>query len=203
MKIEFFYSHSCTKAEKNFERLTKVAANLVPDSPVHKLKIQPEVLGEKSAFYRSSSIYINGEILELDKRDSHDMSHPAHKTERAIPTWLIEAGILRTLNPKGLLFLCVANSARSQIGEGIAHQLAPSDVLVQSAGSHPTSVRPEATIVLSELGIDTSKHTSKNVSEIAPNTVDTVITLCNEEECPTFLGKAHRIHWGLPDPAHC
>ena len=79
--------------------------------------------------------------------------------------------------------------------------LAPQDVRVQSAGSHPTSVRPEAVAVLSELGIDTSGHSSKNVSEIDPATVDTVITLCAEEECPVFLGKAHRIHWGLPDPA--
>lgn len=117
------------------------------------------------------------------------------------PEWMLEAAVLRELKPRGLLFLCVANSARSQMGEGVARLLAPSDVLVQSAGSHPTGVRPEAAKVLAELGIDTSRHSSKNVSKIDPETVDTVITLCGEEECPLFLGQARRLHWGLPDPA--
>ena len=60
------------------------------------------------------------------------------------------------LQPRGFLFLCAANSARSQIGEGLARKLAPTTVKVQFAGSRPTSVRPEAVAVLSELGIDAS-----------------------------------------------
>lgn len=102
---------------------------------------------------------------------------------------------------KGILFLCVANSARSQIAEGVARSMAPSGVKVWSAGSRPTSVRPEAIAVLKEIGIDISNHRSKAVAEIPPAEVDTVITLCGEEECPLFLGKATRLHWGLPDPA--
>ena len=101
----------------------------------------------------------------------------------------------------GILFLCVANSARSQMAEGIARSLAPPGVTVWSAGSHPTSVRPEAIAVLREIGIDISGYRSKSVTEIPPSEVDTVITLCGEEECPVFLGKARRLHWGLPDPA--
>ena len=102
---------------------------------------------------------------------------------------------------KGILFLCVANSARSQMAEGIARGLLPSDVKVWSAGSRPTSVCPEAIAVLKEIGIDISAHCSKAVAEIPAAEVDTVITLCGEEECPLFLGTATRIHWGLPDPA--
>jgi protein-tyrosine-phosphatase len=102
---------------------------------------------------------------------------------------------------KGILFLCVANSARSQLAEGIARKLLPAAVKVWSAGSRPTSVRPEAIAVLKEIGIDISGHRSKAVAEIPATEVDTVITLCGEEECPLFLGKAERIHWGLPDPA--
>lgn len=102
---------------------------------------------------------------------------------------------------KGILFLCVANSARSQIAEGLARALAPKGVAVWSAGSQPTSVRPEAIAVLQEIGIDISGHHSKHVAAIAPAGVDTVITLCAEEECPLFLGEATRLHWGLPDPA--
>jgi protein-tyrosine-phosphatase len=102
---------------------------------------------------------------------------------------------------QGILFLCVANSARSQMAEGIARALAPEGTRAWSAGSHPTTVRPEATTVLQEIGIDISHHYSKAVAEIPTEEIDTVITLCGEEECPLFLGKATRLHWGLPDPA--
>jgi protein-tyrosine-phosphatase len=102
---------------------------------------------------------------------------------------------------KGVLFLCVANSARSQMAEGIARSLAPVGTKLWSAGSRPTSVRPEAITALKEIGIDISRHRAKAVAEIPAAEVDTVITLCGEEECPLFLGKATRLHWGLPDPA--
>jgi len=125
---------------------------------------------------------------------------PGGETE-ARPSWEAEAAALRAAPPRGVLFLCVANSARSQLAEGIARSLAPAGVTVWSAGSQPTRVRPEATAALAEIGIDISHHRSKSVSEIPAAQVDTVITLCGEEECPVFLGKARRLHWGLPDPA--
>jgi len=102
---------------------------------------------------------------------------------------------------KGVLFLCVANSARSQMAEGLARAMWPSAVRVWSAGSRPTSVRPEAVQVLAEIGIDISGHRSKSVAEIPAAEVDTVVTLCGEEECPVFLGQATRLHWPFPDPA--
>jgi arsenate reductase len=102
---------------------------------------------------------------------------------------------------KGILFLCVANSARSQMAEGIARSVAPAGLRVWSAGSSPTRVRPEAIAVLREIGVDISHHRSKAVAEIPASEVDTVITLCAEEVCPVYLGSARRIHWGLPDPA--
>jgi protein-tyrosine-phosphatase len=102
---------------------------------------------------------------------------------------------------KGILFLCVANSARSQLAEGIARSILPAGTKAWSAGSHPTSVRPEAVAVLKEIGIDISHHRSKAVAEIPAAEVDTVVTLCTEQECPLFLGDATRLHWGLPDPA--
>ena len=102
---------------------------------------------------------------------------------------------------KGILFICVANSARSQMAEGIARSLAPREMKIWSAGSLPTKVRPEAIAVLKEIEIDISRHHSKAVADIPLSEIDTVITLCAEEECPLFLGKARRLHWGLPDPA--
>ena len=101
----------------------------------------------------------------------------------------------------GVLFLCVANSARSQMAEGLARSMFGAKVRVQSAGSKPSRVNPYALEVMKEVGIDLASHRSKSVEAIDPATVDTVITLCAEEVCPVFLGKARRIHWGLPDPA--
>ncbi|MDX2020903.1 MAG: arsenate reductase ArsC [Deltaproteobacteria bacterium] len=102
---------------------------------------------------------------------------------------------------KSILFLCVANSARSQMAEGLARSLFSSDTLVQSAGSEPSKVNPYAIEVMRELGLDLTTHHSKSVQSIDAAKVDTVITLCAEEVCPAFLGKARRLHWPIPDPA--
>jgi len=105
------------------------------------------------------------------------------------------------MRPRHILFLCAANSARSQMAEGIARSLAPPGVNVSSAGSSPSSVRPEAVRVLKEIGIDISGHRSRGLDSIDAGSVDAVITLCAEEVCPAFPGKVVRLHWGLPDPA--
>lgn len=102
---------------------------------------------------------------------------------------------------RGVLFLCVANSARSQMAEGIARHLAGDRLRVQSAGSAPSRVNPLAVRALAEIGIDISRQRSKAVEEIDAATVDTVVTLCAEEVCPVYLGEARRLHWPLPDPA--
>jgi arsenate reductase len=102
---------------------------------------------------------------------------------------------------RGLLFLCVANSARSQMAEGIARNLAGGRVRVQSAGSSPSRVNPLAVRALAEIRIDASLQRSKSVDEVDRSAVDTVITLCAEEVCPAYLGAARRLYWPLPDPA--
>ena len=101
----------------------------------------------------------------------------------------------------GWLFLCVANSARSQMAEGLARRRFGNTILIQSAGSEPSTVNPYAIEVMRELGVDLSSHRSKSVSTIDPASVRTVITLCAEEVCPAFLGGAERLHWPIPDPA--
>jgi arsenate reductase len=87
------------------------------------------------------------------------------------------------------------------MAEGIARSLAPLGVSVSSAGSKPSRVNPLAIRALDEIGLDIRGHCSKDVGSIEAAGVDAVITLCAEEACPVFLGKAHRVHWGLPDPA--
>ena len=105
-----------------------------------------------------------------------------------------------TRKPGSILFLCVANSARSQMAEGLARRLFPG-VRIQSAGSRPGRVNPYAVAALAEVGIDAGGHRSKHVQDIDPASVGLVITLCAEEVCPLFLGQAERLHWPIPDPA--
>jgi arsenate reductase (thioredoxin) len=100
-----------------------------------------------------------------------------------------------------ILFLCVANSARSQMAEGLARRLLGARVAVQSAGSAPSRVNPYAIEVMREVGVDLTTHHSKSVQTIDAATVRTVITLCAEEVCPVFLGTARRLHWPIADPA--
>jgi arsenate reductase (thioredoxin) len=102
---------------------------------------------------------------------------------------------------KSVLFLCVANSARSQMAEGLARRMFGDAVRVQSAGSHPSRVHPLAIAVMAEIGVDLNGHASKSVHTIDPTTVDTVITLCAEEVCPATLGQAMHLHWPILDPA--
>ncbi len=70
-----------------------------------------------------------------------------------------------------------------------------------SAGTHPTKIDARAVLAMREVGIELSGHASKPVDGIDPASVDTVITLCAEEVCPVFLGKARRLHWPIADPA--
>ncbi|WP_438019812.1 VOC family protein [Sorangium sp. So ce315] len=102
---------------------------------------------------------------------------------------------------KTILFLCVANSARSQMAEGLARKLFGSRIAVQSAGSEPSKVNPYAIEVMREVGVDLTTHRSKSVQTIDAATVGTVVTLCAEEVCPVFLGGARRLHWPIQDPA--
>lgn len=99
-----------------------------------------------------------------------------------------------------VLFLCVANSARSQMAEGLARLRFGDAVRVQSAGSAPSRVNPWAVEVMAELGVDLTTHASKSVETIDAATIDLVITLCAEEVCPLSLSRAPRLHWPLPDP---
>ena len=100
-----------------------------------------------------------------------------------------------------ILFLCVANSARSQMAEGLARHLFGSEAEVVSAGSVPTRLNPLATTAMAELGIDIGGHHSKAVSDLEVAGFDLVITLCADEVCPVLPGTVKRLHWPISDPA--
>ncbi len=104
------------------------------------------------------------------------------------------------MHVSSILFLCVANSARSQMAEALARARFGAAVRVQSAGSAPSRVNPYALRALAEVGVPTDGLHSKHVDTIDPASVDLVVTLCAEEQCPLFLGAAPRMSWALPDP---
>jgi arsenate reductase len=103
----------------------------------------------------------------------------------------------------GVLILCTGNSARSQMAEGLLRREAGARWEVHSAGTHPTSVRPEAVAVMNELGIDISRQWSKSVDEFAGREFDFVITVCDHANavCPVFPGNTRRLHWPFEDSA--
>jgi arsenate reductase len=104
---------------------------------------------------------------------------------------------------KRVLILCTGNSARSQMAEGLLRHDAGDGFVVESAGTKPSSVRPEAIAVMKEVGIDITSHLSKHVDEFAGQDFDYVLTVCNnaKESCPVFFGRATRLHHSFNDPA--
>src|ERR671910_1588418 len=102
-----------------------------------------------------------------------------------------------------VLFLCTHNSARSQMVEGLLRHLAGDRFEVMSAGTEATSVRPEATRAMAELGVDISGQSSKALERYLGETFDYVVTVCDDanETCPVFPGARRRLHWSFEDPA--
>lgn len=100
----------------------------------------------------------------------------------------------------GVLFLCVANAARSQLAEGLARTRFGARLRVQSAGSRPSRIHPMAIEVMRERRIDLASHASKLVDSIDRGSVELVITLCAEDVCPVYLAPVRRLHWPIAEP---
>jgi arsenate reductase len=102
-----------------------------------------------------------------------------------------------------VLILCTGNSARSQMAEGLLRHDAGDRFDVESAGTKPSRVRPEAIAVMNELGIDISGQRSKHVDEVAGTAFDYVLTVCDQarEVCPVFPAQTQRLHHAFQDPA--
>ena len=105
-----------------------------------------------------------------------------------------------------ILFLCVGNSARSQIAEGLAREILGKNHVIESAGSIPTGkINPNAVWAMNEIGIDISSQYSKSIEDLEKSFMDNldfVITLCAEEVCPILNNNAKKIHWMNEDPAN-
>lgn len=101
---------------------------------------------------------------------------------------------------KRILFLCVANSARSQMAEGLARSILGDRAIVGSAGSAPTSLNSYAVEVMREIGVDIAHQAAKSVAAVEIEVVDLAVTLCMEEVCPERPGRMRRLHWPVADP---
>ena len=103
---------------------------------------------------------------------------------------------------KKVLFICTGNACRSQIAHGLLRDMAGDRFEVFSAGSHPSRVHPMSVAVMEEVGVDISHHTSDFVDDYLDQGIDIAITVCHNanQSCPTFPGKAERIHWSIDDP---
>jgi arsenate reductase len=112
----------------------------------------------------------------------------------------VDAERIRAMRPRHVLFVCVANTSRSQMAATIARALAPAAVKVSSAGTRPAPIHPLAVEVLAELGFDVRGASSRHLDELAAEDVDLLVNLCDEDVGASFPGKALRVHWPLPDP---
>ena len=105
-----------------------------------------------------------------------------------------------------VLFVCIHNSARSQMAEAFLNKLGDGNFTAESAGIEPGTLNPIVVEAMLELGLDISKNTCDSVERFIPRgeEFDYVITVCDEtsaERCPTFPGATTRLHWGFPDPS--
>jgi len=109
----------------------------------------------------------------------------------------------KSVNKKSVLILCTGNSARSQMAEGLLKHIGGDGLIVRSAGTEPSSVRPEAIKAMAEIGIDISRNRSKSVDEFVDQEFDYVMTVCDnaKENCPYFPAKTKLIHQSFEDPA--
>lgn len=104
-----------------------------------------------------------------------------------------------------VLFICVRNSARSQMAAAFLRRACPNELQVESAGLTPGSINPLAAATMQEVGIDISGNSTQSVFEVfqSGKVFSHVITVCDEtsaEACPIFPGIVKRLHWSIRDP---
>ena len=107
---------------------------------------------------------------------------------------------------RSVLFVCIHNSARSQMAEALLNERCPNDFLAESAGIEPGALNPLAVEAMREIGIDISHKATKSVFDLlkAGRSFEYVVTVCDEsnaEQCPVFPGVATRLHWNFTDPS--
>ena len=141
--------------------------------------------------------------------------HPLNLTT----AWLLVAPTLATaslvkvvarpsfrMTKQRVLFVCIHNSARSQMAEAWLRVICCDFFEAESAGLTPGKLNPLVVQVMAEAGVDIAGHQTQSVDELLQRgkRFDWVVTVCDEasaERCPVFPGSGTRMHWGFPDPS--
>ncbi len=105
-----------------------------------------------------------------------------------------------------VLFVCIHNSARSQMAEAFLNARGGEGFIADSAGLEPGTLNPVVVAAMAERGFDLSGRQTTSVAQVLARgtAYDCVITVCDEanaERCPVFPGAVERLHWGFPDPS--
>ena len=105
-----------------------------------------------------------------------------------------------------VLFVCIHNSARSQMAEAFLNKYGENKYIAESAGLEPGKMNPNVVRVMQELGIDLSRKGTQGVFDLLKRgaSYDAVVTVCDEasaEQCPVFPGPGKRIAWSFEDPS--
>lgn len=208
--IEILVTPDCPNAGTADALARDVAGRIAPATAVVRTVVPDAAQATRLGFPGSPTIRIDGEDIEGRIDGPAGLACRRYADGSGVPPrWLVEARLIRALAPRHILFLCVANSARSQMAEAIARSMAPPGVRISSAGSQPFRVNPFAVRALAEIGIDAAGQRSKSTDDVQADVdrgqappADVVITLCAEEVCPVWLHRAARAHWPHPDPAH-
>ena len=105
-----------------------------------------------------------------------------------------------------VLFVCIHNSARSQMAEAFLNQLGEGRFVAESAGLEPGELNPVVVEAMGETGLDLLGNSCDSIDDFLPRAEEFtfVVTVCDEtaaERCPTFPGSVKRLHWGFPDPS--
>lgn len=147
-----------------------------------------------------------------DGRDSYyaldlqAVRHALERTARGIHpglAWPLETEPWRPSGTLRVLFICTANSSRSQMAEGWLRHLGGPQVVARSAGIAPTTLHPLAVAAMRERGVDIAGQEVKHVGAVAGQIFDRVITLCDRarEACPEIPATVSVAHWSIPNPA--
>lgn len=202
VNIVLLETADCAHAEITERLIRQVATDLDVEIELRRTVLASEEQALTARFAGTPTVLVDGHDLELGVAPTQVLSCRRYDGGKSVPPrWLVEAALLRALQPRSILFLCHANSVRSQMAEALARHLLPTTVQVQSAGSVSSYVHALARQVLDELDLDTAELHSKSVTTIDPAPIEAVITLCDEQSCPVFLGHARRVHWPIQDPS--
>lgn len=200
MNLQLHYFEGCPGHIPTLELAREVLADMGMEAEIEEIDVKTNEQAQAIGFRGSPTLLVDGRDIE-DRRDTiGGMGCRVYDGNPIPERWLVESAVLRALGLRNFLFMCVRNSARSLLAEAIARHVAPPGVTIQSAGSQPAFVRPQVIQVLEEAGISPEGLSSKSVEDIDSTGVEAVVTLCADEVCPIYLGRAQRLHWSMPDP---